>query len=231
MVCKHCQMFLGELSKTPYASEFDLICVDKDKCPIKLPSWLKIVPTLVIQGESEPRVGPGPVTNWLFERRLMESSSDSSIKTSMGGSKVLEERSAPLTMPVYSADVPRPTMSSRTTISHIGGGSTSAPAAIPAKTSGSEEGPTPYHINEMGANKLSDSYGFLADAFSIEKGTGTNRIVRNFAQLHDVAGGAGVAGTSAPKPTMSKKEEALIAKMEEFTKRRDMDIPGPFKRT
>jgi hypothetical protein len=157
-----------------------------------------------------------------------DSAGESGIKTSTGGGKVLEERSAPLSMPVYTADVPRPVISHTLPTTSMRGGATAS--ATPATTSGGEEGPKPYHINEMGANKISDSYGFLADAFSIEKGTGMNRIVRNFAQLHDVTG---VAGASAPasKPAMSKKEEALVSAMEEYTKRRDMDVPGPFKRT
>jgi hypothetical protein len=226
MTCRHCQAFLGELSKTPYASEFELICVDPGKRPpsFTLPSWLKVVPTLVIKGESEPRTGPGPVTNWIFERRMADTAGESGIKTSTGGARTLEERNAPLAMPVYTADVPR------LTISHVATSRSSAAIAATSSsaTAVSEEGPTPYHINEMGANKLSDSYGFLADAFSIEKGTGTNRIVRNFAQLKDVVGTG--AGAGAAKPTMTKKEEALVSAMEQYTKMRDSDIPGPIKR-
>ena len=218
MSCRHCQAFLGELSKTPYVSEFELICVDPGKCPLKtLPAWLKVVPTLVVLGESEPRAGPGPVTNWLFERRMADSKSDSGIKTSTGGSRALEERRAPLTMPVYSADIPKPTIAGRSDIS----------TATPTKP-GVE--PTPYHINEMGSNKISDSYGFLADIFSIEKGTGTNRIVRNFAQLSDVVGSASASASSVATPARSKKEEALISEMERYTKMRDSDISGPIKR-
>ncbi len=224
MSCRHCQAFLGELSKTPYASEFELICVDPGKRPAgfaTLPTWLKVVPTLVVRGESEPRAGPGPVTNWLFERRMTEAVTDSGIKTSTGGAKTLEERNAPLAMPVYTVDIPKPTMAGRsdpTTMSH------STSAGKPATAAAGE--PTPYHINEMGSNKLSDSYGFLTDAFSIEKGTGTNRIVRNFAQLTEIAASA----ASAPASARSKKEEAQVSAMEHYMKMRDADVPGPIKR-
>jgi hypothetical protein len=214
MACRHCQAFLGELSKTPYAAEFQLICVDPGKRPAELttlPSWLKVVPTLVIVGEKEPRAGPGPVTNWLFERRMSEAVSDSGIKTSVGGTRAIEERSAPLAMPTYSADIPKPTIASRTD------------SVTPAKSTGE---PTPYHINEMGSNKISDSYGFLTDAFSMEKGTGTNRIVRNFAQLMDVASGS----SESAKPARSKKEEEQISAMEQYMKARNAGIPEPIKR-
>lgn len=228
MSCRHCQAFLGELSKTPYASEFELICVDPGKRPAAfttLPSWLKVVPTLVVRGESEPRAGPGPVTNWLFERRMAESAAESGIKTSTGGSKALDERNAPLSMPVYTADIPKPTMAGRTDPTAI---SHAAIAGKPSSTTPAVGEPTPYHINEMGSTKLSDSYGFLTDAFSMEKGTGTNRIVRNFAQLNEVVGAPGAA--SAVSSGRSKKEEAQVSAMESYMKMRDSDVPGPIKR-
>ena len=230
MSCRHCQAFLGELSKTPYASEFELICVDPGKRPAgftTLPTWLKVVPTLVVRGESEPRAGPGPVTNWLFERRMTESSAESGIKTSTGGARSLEERNAPLAMPVYTADVPKPTMAGRTDPTTISHGAT---AGKPTSTTPVAGEPTPYHINEMGSNKLSDSYGFLADAFSMEKGTGTNRIVRNFAQLSEVTGAPGAAGGSSASSGRSKKEEAQVSAMEQYMKMRDSDVSGPIKR-
>lgn len=230
MSCRHCQAFLGELSKTSYASEFELICVDPGKRPATfatLPTWLKVVPTLVIRGESEPRIGPGPVTNWLFERRMADSAAESGIKTSTGGSKALDERNAPLAMPVYTADIPKPTIAGRTDPTSI---SHSATAGKPTSTTTAVGEPTPYHINEMGSTKLSDSYGFLADAFSMEKGTGTNRIVRNFAQLSEVAGVPGAAGGSSASSGRSKKEEAQVSAMEQYMKMRDSDITGPIKR-
>ena len=66
--CKWSEAFIKELSNTPYKKEFQFICVDP---PIRqqLPKFLKKVPTLVIQGESEPRVD-GEVMNWLYEQRL-----------------------------------------------------------------------------------------------------------------------------------------------------------------
>jgi len=100
MNCRHCQGFLGELTKTPYAKEFQLICVDPcgkcsncfEKQPARctnrspLPSWLRGVPSLQIVDESKPREGPNATNNWLFERRQRDTASASSagIKTSGG---------------------------------------------------------------------------------------------------------------------------------------------------
>ena len=130
-------------------------------------------------------------------------------------------------MPVYTADVPKPTMAGRTDPTTISHGAT---AGKPTSTTPVAGEPTPYHINEMGSNKLSDSYGFLADAFSMEKGTGTNRIVRNFAQLSEVTGAPGAAGGSSASSGRSKKEEAQVSAMEQYMKMRDSDVPGPIKR-
>jgi hypothetical protein len=57
-----------ELSQTPYKKEFQFICVDP---PLQqtLPKWLKKVPTLVIQGETEPRTD-SEVMNWLYENKM-----------------------------------------------------------------------------------------------------------------------------------------------------------------
>jgi len=66
-------MFLEQLSKTSWASEFRFICVDPQpgKPRPALPPWLKVVPTLMIAGEAEPRRDAN-VMNWLSERRMRE---------------------------------------------------------------------------------------------------------------------------------------------------------------
>jgi len=226
MNCRHCQGFLGELTKTPYAREFQLICVDPSASRPALPSWLRVVPTLEIVGESEPRVGAASVNNWLFERRQRDTAGAAGgggIRTS-AGEKTLEERSLPLTMPVYSPDIARAEPSSRA--------STSAPAA-PSAAGGVE--PSAWHGNEMGAAKMSDNYSFLTDAFTIEKGGSMSRILRNFEQLGGTVagggsgGGAGGGGAAAPPPR-TKKEDALLRDFEAFSRSRDADIPGPSKR-
>ena len=218
MTCRHCQAFLGELTKTPYAREFQLICVDPSAARPPLPSWLRVVPSLQIVGESEPRAGAGAVNNWLFERRQRDTASTASagIRTS-GGEKTLEERSVPLVMPVYSPDVARAEPSSRAT--------TAAPAA--ANGGGGAE-PSPWHMQEMGASKMSDNYSFLTDAFTIEKGGSMSRILRNFEQLGGTLAGGG--GAAAPATPRTKKEEALMHDFEAFSRARDADIPGPSKR-
>lgn len=232
MSCRHCQAFLGELTKTPYAREFQLVCVDPcgkcracyekqpGRCTSRppLPSWLRVVPSLEIIGESEPRTGPASTTNWLFERRQRDAASAASagIRTS-AGEKTLEERSVPLTMPVYSPDLTRAEPSSR-----AGTASSAAPVAA-----GSAE-PSAWHGNEMGAAKMSDNYSFLTDAFSIEKGGSMSRILRNFEQLGGTVSGGGAS--AAPPTPRTKKEEALSRDFEAYSRSRDADIPGPTKR-
>jgi len=212
MTCRHCQAFLGELTRTPYAREFQLICVDPSPSRPPLPSWLRMVPSLEIVGESEPRAGAAAVNNWLFERRQRDATpaSGAGIRTS-AGEKTLEERSIPLTMPVYSPELTRAEPSSA-------GRGGPPPAAV-----GGVE-PSAWHGNEMGAAKMSDNYSFLTDAFTLEKGGNMNRIVRNFEQLTTA-----VAAAAAPTPR-TKKEDALSRDFEAFSRSRDADIPGPTKR-
>jgi len=70
--CRFSQNFLEELAKTPYAKEFRFISVDPQggQRP-SLPPYVKAVPTLMIDGERDPRTD-GQVMNWLSERRLKD---------------------------------------------------------------------------------------------------------------------------------------------------------------
>lgn len=71
--CKYSQSFLEELARTPYGKEFTFVCVDAKPGAGRpsLPSFVKAVPTLMIDGEKEPRIDT-QVMNWLSERRLGE---------------------------------------------------------------------------------------------------------------------------------------------------------------
>jgi len=73
--CRFSQNFLEELAKTPYSKEFRFISVDAQngKRP-QLPPYVKAVPTLMIDGEKEPRTD-SQVMNWLSERRLKDKNS------------------------------------------------------------------------------------------------------------------------------------------------------------
>jgi hypothetical protein len=71
--CQWSKAFLTELASTPYANEFRFICVDSSPTRPALPTWLKKVPTLVVQGETEPRTD-AEVMNWLYERKLKDGS-------------------------------------------------------------------------------------------------------------------------------------------------------------
>jgi len=215
--CRYSQAFLEELAATPFVPEFQFVCVDPGPTRPALPAWLKSVPTLLVSGEATPRVGPGPVNNWLFERKMGGAETKRASNT-------LEERAAP----VYSPDVaprPAPVVSSRP----------SAPSAGPAPTAAAAAagGPEAYHSAEMAGGRWSDAYSFVGDAFTAEKGF--DPISRNFQSLVDVfAGGAtpgaGGAGPAAPAVKQTAKEAALLKEYEAFTKARESDVGGPPKR-
>ena len=69
--CEWSKAFITELSQTPYKGEFRFVCVDPAPNRPQLPSWLKQCPTLVIQGEPEPRTN-SEVMNWLYERKMKD---------------------------------------------------------------------------------------------------------------------------------------------------------------
>ena len=99
---------MAELSKTPFAPEFIIVCVDPSSSRPPLPPWLKSVPTMIAAGSSEPLVGPGAVNNWLFARKMGVSGERKS------GAEALEERNAHIRLPEYTPDMsPRPNASTR----------------------------------------------------------------------------------------------------------------------
>lgn len=230
---------MEELSHTPYVPEFQLICVDPSPGRPPLPAWLKSVPSLWVAGEDTPRIGPGPVNNWLFERKNGGSGSTRSAAAAM------EDRRAPLAPPVYNPDMsPRAETTGRAAAAAPPprGGSGALPAAISSSTpanstmspptvADSSDGPMGFHFGEMSGNRLSDSYSFLGGPeFSAEKGF--NPIPKNFELLGGPGAMGGPAGSAsggaaaaAHKP--SAKEAKLLSDFERYTAARDRDIPGP----
>lgn len=69
--CEWSKAFITELAQSPYKNEFRFICADPSPTRQSLPSWLKKVPTLVINGEPEPRTD-NEVLNWLYERKMKD---------------------------------------------------------------------------------------------------------------------------------------------------------------
>jgi hypothetical protein len=69
--CRHSQNFLEALKESPYSKEFRFISVDPQANGQRpqLPTYVKAVPTLMIEGEDKPRTD-SQVMNWLSERRL-----------------------------------------------------------------------------------------------------------------------------------------------------------------
>ena len=136
-------------------------------------------------------------------------------------SNAMEDRSIPITPPVYSPDTaPRPTANTR---GAARGGPPPMSGAAPV--GGSTDGPEAYHMSEMGSMKWSDNYSFIGAEFSSDKGY--DPISRNFESLigPGAAGGNGGKSTSAPQSRSSAKADALNREFEAFTASRDNDIP------
>lgn len=214
--CRFCQAFLEELATTPLVSQFQLICIDPSPNRPPLPSWLKVVPSLLVRGEHEPRTGPGPVNNWLFEAKLG------------GGTPSVSSKSAnqnSLAAPVYSPDVGNSSRGPQGTRTND-----SIPASLPAATGE----PLPYYGSDMMAGKWSDSYSMLDTNFSADKGI--NPIERNFQSV--LAPGAGLGGGAAgggggmgrPTDKRSAKEDALLREFEAYASSRDRDVQKPTAR-
>ncbi len=68
--CQWSERFMKLLAQTPFKNEVHFICVDPNAQGVrpKLPSFLKIVPTLVVRGEDKPRTGE-EVVNWVSEQQ------------------------------------------------------------------------------------------------------------------------------------------------------------------
>lgn len=241
---------MAELSKTPFAPEFILVCVDPSPSRPALPPWLKSVPTMIPAGSSEPLVGPGAVNNWLFARKMGVGGERKS------GAEALEERNALIRPPDYTPELaPRPHAAARSaapppTATHImaaGGGSASAassgsssgkPDLLGVKAyEGTDANVLAYHGNEMsGSGKWSDSYSFIGAAGDSSDKM-FNPIGRQFESLVSGHGipGAGVSGPggmsggggSGGGPKRSAKEDAEQRRLEAFMAARDSEIPGP----
>jgi hypothetical protein len=248
--CRHCQAFLAELAKTPFAAEFILVCVDPSPSRPPLPPWLKSVPTMIPVGSSEPLVGPGAVNNWLFGRKMGVSGGERK-----SGAAALDERNALIRPPDYSPELaPRPHAAARSaapppTATHLmssptGGGagdassgsSSGKPDLLGVKAyEGTDANVLAYHGNEMsGSGKWSDSYSFLGAGGDTASDKMYNPIGRQFESLVSSPGlsavsgmGAGGSGGGSGGPKRSAKEDAEQRRLEAYMSARDSDVPGP----
>lgn len=214
---------MEELIRTPFVREVTAVCVDPSPIRPPLPPWLKSVPTLVILGESSPRIGPGPVNNWLFERRMGGPGGAAVPSSGPRNSVVMDDRR--LAAPVYSVDaVSRPGMSapgappptSPVTAGRVGPvsrGDVSVasngrlPAAISANTEGDKSAAPPvlagsvddsavqpYFGLEMSGKSWSDIYSFLVERATTDSDAGS-MITRNFELLKSLIGGGAGSGS------------------------------------
>lgn len=229
--CPHSKAFLEELARTPYTSEFQFICVDPAPNRPKLPSWLKAVPTLVIDGEVDPLTDE-KVFNWLSLRRIQGGGSGSGTPASRGGGDLPKPEistRAPVqnSLPVYDPTVPQSTrmpepMQTRPTPTQ------QSNQVVPPPATGD---PDSYSLELSGSGKWSDAYSYIDDQFSIEKGVGTSRIERNFASLDGgpLPGGGGGSTRhqqqAIPEP-QSEKAKALNSAYDNYMKQRNNDVPS-----
>jgi hypothetical protein len=228
---------MEELIRTPFVREVSAICVDPSPTRPPLPPWLKSVPTLVILGEDSPRIGPGPVNNWLFERK-------------MGGGA----RAAP---PSLSVSAPRnsvafddrrmaPDTSSRVAPPARGDVGIASngrlPVAISASTEGDKGAAPPvlagsdteskvaaYHNLEMSDKKWSDIYSFLKDR-PLDFADKTFELLSGL--LSGGGGGGGGGGEAGGKAAtrVNEKEAALLREFEAYASKRDREVKGPVAR-
>jgi hypothetical protein len=182
---------------------------------------------MVLASGGTPLVGPGPVNNWLFERKL--GTSDTQQKSAADR---IQERNSPVAPPAYNPDLaPRPNATARQPVrppAPISGSSKPSDNVMPPlqQQQESASGILEYHAEEMGSHKWSDSYSFLNSEFDSQRGH--NPIGRNFESLFSGAAGA-AGGKAAPqqKQQRSQKEEQLLSEFERFQASRDRDVPGP----
>lgn len=224
-------IFLEELARTPFSSEFQFICVDAcGKCQFcnsrrpamcvnkaKLPNWLKCVPTLLIDGESDPRIDD-EVFNWLSMRKIQDNTPARKTNTfnEPPPPQISNKGNSQYAPPVYdpnpkSAKFPEP-IQTRTNPNQA-----SKEVANPH----SDIEPLAISAEISAGNKWSDPYSFIDDQFSIEKGTGGSRFERNFSLL-------GPEENVPLKPTKeSEKAKALNSALDNYRKQRDADMPKP----
>jgi hypothetical protein len=230
--CPHSKAFLEELARTPYTAEFQFICVDPSPTRAKLPSWLKSVPTLVIDGEADP-VTDEKVFNWLSLRRIQGPGAPASRapderfndlpKPQVSNRNEIEQSRYnppsydPTPPPQASSRMPEP-INTRPTPNQ------QANQVAPPAATGE---PDSYSLELSGSGRWSDAYSYIDDQFSIEKGIGGSRIERNFASLEGgpVAGGGRNQQQPIPEP-QSEKARALNSAYDNYMKERNADIPS-----
>lgn len=232
--CKYSTAFLEELARTPYSNEFQFVCVDPSPNRPRLPSWLKVVPTLLIDGEPDPLTDE-KVFNWLSLRKIQGKapapSSNNYKEPPRNEMQSRQDEPARNNNPVYDPTPPPPLKKGgfpEPIQTRAPGGEASKQVAVP----GGDIDPLAWHGNEMsGTGKWSDGYSFIEDNFSIADGVGASRIERNFALLDGMAYSEGGAQKTAPPPEkVSEKARALNSAMEDFKKKRDQDLPASINR-
>jgi hypothetical protein len=180
----------------------------------------------MLVNDEDPLVGTVAVNNWLFTRKLLANGGE------QRQGNAITDRNEAIRMPTYSPDLPiRPVPASNKLPPAINGAESATSKMSPKTEDGtvSDGGPMAWHSAEMAGGHWSDSYSFLGDTFTSEKGI--NPIIRNFELLGDGAGLSGAGGSvgAAPRaqqPPQSAKEKKLLADFEAYAKARDSEYTG-----
>ena len=231
--CQHSKAFLEELARTPYTSEFQFVCVDPSPNRPKLPSWLKVVPTLLIDGEPDPLTDE-KVFNWLSLRKIQGRTPAPQMNnySEPPRNEVQSRQDEPVRNNTTYDPTPPPPVKKNGFPEPIHTRAPGGEASKQVTPPGAETDPLAWHTSEMsGTGKWSDGYSFIEDNFSIADGVGASRIERNFSVLDGMAYSQGGAAKTAPPPEkVSEKARALNSAMEDFKKKRDQDIPASINR-
>lgn len=204
---RYCSEFLEALAASPYVREFRFICVDAPPGGVRpaLPPYVRAVPTLMIAGESEPRVD-GRVMEWLMDRRLRERESVAApgLGARMG----------------TTASVPAP--GGRPAAADMGG-----PAAFSSDMMGfGDEGFS--FIGEDTAGEKGSTNRMLGNMASLNDlhmlSIPDSRVSTSFT----IMGGAGAgAAASASASKQSEKSKALDDAYTRMMAEREASMPGP----
>ena len=221
--CRYSQAFLEELSRTPYSREFRFVCVDAPPGGVRptLPPYVRAVPTLMIQGEHEPRTDAA-VMNWLSERRLMDREAGPALATPMSVAAAGGGGGRP---PVGGARGPM----------------SAGPGPSAGAGAGDGPGPAAFGGSEFMLGGGDEGFSFIGEDTTATK-SGYVRMMGNMASFSDL--GASTGSISHVGPSMGSdsgragggggpqtaKAKAMEDAFERMMSDRDRGIPGPVKR-
>lgn len=227
--CNHCKHFLGSIANTPLSSIISPFCVDNKQ--IKIPPFIKSVPTLYIANQQRVLTGDA-LLMWLnTELGKFKQGNNTQQQQQHQQPQQPQQPSHNTPMPSGMDMVPggmgqSGNMNSIT----MGGGTLEGKNVHNGAITGSDE-VMAYHQNELGMN-FSDGYSFIDDQ--------SKALSHSFTFIGDSP--AGLNGANAPmtsgnlmsnngNSSPKSEKEAMMAKAyEQLMSSRKNDIPQPVMR-